>query len=232
MTLSLVKEIAQRLVDPLKVKEKLFFSNRSPDTISSNLLTLSDGYPCLVVLFSTLGQLFPEEDWEKAAHLYVIQIKEIIESSGISDLSLFGGLAGCCFAIQHASNGRTLYKKMLDSLNDYLFQKMDDTYFKRMREKIFLKLPTHPSYYDLISGICGIGVYALNNLDCPKAMSCLEEILNICIALSEDIARQVIYFRDGMFHVITNSQIKINCIIRKGISTLESRMVLLEFLLY
>lgn len=187
MTLTLVKDIAQRMIDHEKIKENLCFSYLSESSFSWNPLSLSDGFPALVLLFGTLDQLFPDEKWDIATHLYVIKIKEVIENSGISDLSLFEGLSGCCFALFQASKKQTHYKKMLDRLSDYVFQNLDSLYLKKIKEKIYLKLPAHPSHYELMTGISGIGVYALANLNCPKCAQVLKEILNICIALSKDI---------------------------------------------
>ena len=93
MSMDLVKEIALRLKDPIIVQKKVLSANGN-DLSNWSPLTLSHGYPGLVVLFGTLDCLYPTEGWDLIAHSYVVKIIEMIEVSGVSDLSLFSGLTG------------------------------------------------------------------------------------------------------------------------------------------
>lgn len=187
---SLIKEIAERLKNPEEVLAKM---NNDPIPEKHNRprpwhpLSLSHGYPGILYLFASLDELSPNESWDQVAHGYVLKIKETIEMSGVTNLSLFGGLTGCCLAIQQASKGKTRYRKLLESLNNFLFQKVQDTYFSPLQEKIELKIPVSPNLYDPISGICGIGIYALKNQDCPLSIEYLQKALFFCISLTKDI---------------------------------------------
>lgn len=188
MFVDLVKDIAKRLKDPHIVEQKVLTANggnSSQILYDWSPLTLSHGYPGLVVLFGTLDNLYPSEGWDLTAHAYILKITGMIEASGVSDLSLFSGLTGCCFAIQHASKKNTRYQNIINHLHEFIFHYIEQMYFKVIHEKLSLKLPLHPNYYDLMSGIGGIGLYLLNQLHCSKCLSVLKKILTICVALTE-----------------------------------------------
>lgn len=187
---SLIKELATRMRDPESVREKICISSGNNPLYhysSWNSLSLSHGYPAALLLFAALDQTYPNESWDQISHSYVLKIKQSIETNGITSLSLFEGLAGVCFAIRQASRNNTRYQKMLKELDNYLFQMIEKTYFFPLHEKIKLNLPAPPYLYDLISGIIGIGTYFLKILDCSTSALYLNEILNICIALTKEI---------------------------------------------
>lgn len=168
-----IKELAMRMED------------LSLERSSGN--SLSHGYPGILLLFATLDQLYNEEGWDTLSHQYVLKIKEAIETSPPMNFSLFGGLAGACFAIQQASRGKSRYQKLLSRLNPYLIQNTKKNFLDPLKEKIELGMPVDPSLYDNISGICGIGTYAMSNLECPQMHLFLHDMLNICICLTRKI---------------------------------------------
>lgn len=160
------------------------------DTSQNNILgasSLSHGYPGPLLLFTTLDEKYPDEGWDAISHSLVIKIKELIESGQVENLSLFGGLAGCCFAIQSASKGKTRYQRLIDTLNNMLFTKAYETYIPPFEEKCQLKLPCSPELYDPISGVSGLCMLALQNQDLDVANAFLKKALSLCIALTEDL---------------------------------------------
>lgn len=188
--ITIVKEIADRMRDPEYVRSQITDpANKNPSHPESpwKSLSLSHGYPAILLLFTTLNDLFPEEGWDQVSHSYVLKIKETIEKEQIAELSLFGGLAGCCFALQAASQKKTRYQKLLSKMNEYLAAQTQKEYLTPLREKIELRLPAKAEFYDPISGITGIGIYALRNLDDPALYSLLKELLHICVALSRPL---------------------------------------------
>lgn len=182
---NLVKQIANSMRDVTFVRDCILNSkNRHPfQPIPWNSLSLSHGYPSLLLLFGVLDNLFPQENWDAASHQCVLMMKEEIESTAITDFSLFGGLAGCCFALQGASKNNTRYTKLLSKLNSCLFEGIREKYFFSLREKIDLKLPARAELYDVISGITGIGAYALSNSTQQVFEDLLRAILDVCILL-------------------------------------------------
>lgn len=189
MVIDFVKEQAFKMKNPDDVRERVCISRPDKDDgmVSWGSLTLSDGYPGVLLLFSTLDQLYPQEGWDQIAHLYVVKIKEAIEQESVSNLSLFGGLAGCCFSIEQASREGERYQKLLSRLDQFLIEKSRIEYLEKLDEKIEMGLPAHPGLYDVISGLCGIGGYALHRLKSPGMNRFFEEILKTSIRFISNI---------------------------------------------
>lgn len=184
-----VKEIANRLKDPESVKAIVLHpENRNPDPLFQDHpwadLSFSGGYPAILLLFTELDRLFPDEKWDLAAHVYVVKIKEMIEKQGIGNFSLFGGLAGICFALSQASKGGTRYQKLLNVLNDHLIQGMENNYFAAFKDNLQNGKSTSMFLYDVIQGIAGIGVYGITQLPNPNFVQLIQEILRLLVGLT------------------------------------------------
>lgn len=183
-------EIIQRLSDPVYVKS---VSTDSNNVISDSLqgpawndLSLANGYPSLLLLFSTLYQknLIDSKN-ESVIHAYVLKIKEAIETQGLSSLSLYGGVTGICFSIKEASCNGSKYQRLLNILEDYLLKKIQEKYLDPLQEIIQNGNSAHSFYYDTIQGLSGIGRYALENLASPKFQNLVQKICEILIAISQ-----------------------------------------------
>ncbi|NGX37298.1 MAG: Nisin biosynthesis protein NisC [Chlamydiae bacterium] len=188
--ISLIHEIAMRMKNPSQIIEQICKpSNQNPSTDQSpwGALSLSHGYPGILLFFATLDDCYPNERWDEMSHQYVLKIKEAIEAEGVSDPSLFGGLAGICVAIDRASKRKTRYLRLLTTLNQHLIKQINAFLFPTLREKIRLGLPARMEFYDLISGISGIGAYLITQTDSAEAFDCLKELLSLAIGLTRDI---------------------------------------------
>lgn len=175
----------QKIKDPIAVKEidlKRANPNNNTPQIIWNDLSLASGYPGILILCTLLekkGYLT-----EGTAHLYVLEIKNALENQGTYSLSLFSGFAGLCFAIDEASFGRTRYSSLLQTLQSYLLSHVDEHILDPLRANIKKAQPSSSFLYDLISGVCGIGRYALENLNSPSFVELSEQITKILIQLS------------------------------------------------
>lgn len=154
---------------------------------SWNDLSLTNGYPSLVLFFATLKRYGLIEKGDLIAHNYVLKIKEAIESEGLFSLSLFGGVAGICFALKAASSEETRYQKMLHSLHRFLFDNIESAYFHPLRYNQKHFSPTSSALYDPIQGVSGIGRYALENLSLPRFVEIAENIAKALVALSKPL---------------------------------------------
>lgn len=127
---------------------------RAAERLKNNDLlhfSLGGGWAGLLLLYSSLDEAYPGDGWEMAGRECALKIKEEIEEEGISDYSLFGGLAGVCFALRHAKR----YGKMVEKLDDYLVDKVRSHVLKNLSQ------PLKIQEYDPISGLAGIGIYLL-----------------------------------------------------------------------
>jgi hypothetical protein len=150
-------------------------------------LSLANGYPSLLLLFSVLQQQGLVENGEGVVHSYVLKIKEAIESQGLFDLSLFGGVSGICFALKHASCEGTRYQNMLHSLHSFLAERVERAYLEPLKQNQRQFLPTSPRLYDPIQGISGIGRYALDNLSLSPFVEVAEKIAKALVILSRPL---------------------------------------------
>jgi len=192
--LQIVHDVSMNMRDPEAVKaiaDDLENVNSSPffplaGTTWSDL-SLTNGYPSLLLLFSTLEKQGVIEDGDAIAHSYVLKIKEAIESEGLFHLSLFGGVSGICFALNEASCQGTRYQKMLNSLHSFLLDRIDSLYLAPLKNNQQKLIPTSPTLYDPVQGVCGIGRYALENLSLPPFFDAAENIAKALVALSRPL---------------------------------------------
>ncbi len=189
--LSLVIDVIQELQDPVEVKSKVLrlanAHNKGFDKVSHGWkdLSLANGYPSLLLLFGVLQKEMLIKD--DIAYRYVLKIKEIIETEGISDLSIFNGVAGISFALNQASCEGKRYCRMLDVLHIVLIDGLKKKYLDPIRKKIKKRLPI-PSYlYDSILGVCGIGRYCLEHLSLPCFRELVENIAKVLVEMCKPI---------------------------------------------
>lgn len=187
--LEVIKELTERFKGPDCAHRALVNYSFQLDPNGGMKLseTLSHGYPGLVVLYSALDAAFPSENWDIITHQYILLIKKQIESEGIHEFSLFGGLTGSCFSILYASKQKRRYQKLLKTLNNHLVVEVRKTLFPRIYEKISLGLPSHMSWLDLMSGITGVGAYLLCDPDDSQNVDLLSQVLSILVQITKDI---------------------------------------------
>lgn len=190
--LDLIKNLALRLQNPEYVSDVIMNPNNQieerpfKDT-SWRDFSLSNGYAGMMLLFSELDRLFPDEHWNGAVHTYVLKIKEQIESERILNFSLFGGLAGVCFAFHQSSHHGNRYQKLINTLNLHLVKEVEKTHLVPLETNLKRKSPSSNALYDLMQGIIGIGIYILNNLLFSPLFSLLEKIIQNLVQLIQPI---------------------------------------------
>lgn len=184
-----VIDFAQRIKDPIAVKnldlERTKHQESSPQIVWNDF-SLACGYPGILILCALLEKkgIFSEG----IAHRYVLEIKKALENQGTHDLSLVSGFTGICFAIEEASFGKTRYKSLLNTLQSHLLNRVKDQFLSPLKENLKKGIPSSPFLYDPISGICGIGRYALENLDSSPFLELSQEIAKILIQLTFPIS--------------------------------------------
>lgn len=178
----IILNIAKKLSDPERVKFEFESKNLQP----WNPLSLSHGYPGLVILFSELDRYYPNNHFDTITHQYMVKLRDLLETADIrNNVSLFNGFSGINYAIQLASKDGTRYTSMLNTLDDHLFK-----YAESFMEQVEVKHENLPfgsiEYcYDLITGITGIGRYALESSH-PGMKKLLERILAHLVQLASE----------------------------------------------
>ncbi|MCY8209680.1 lanthionine synthetase C family protein [Bacillus subtilis] len=143
---------------------------------------LGNGLSGICCFIAELDEIYPDEGWDIIGHNYLLKIKEKMESSGVSSLSLWGGFTGICFAALALSKGETRYQNFINQLHQIILEKIPiET--ERCRNKI--ELGVEMTDYDVIGGLAGIGRYLLyyqNNKDMNEL---LKDVLRYLIKLTE-----------------------------------------------
>ncbi|MGE6537961.1 lanthionine synthetase C family protein [Bacillus luti] len=183
--LKLVRDIAERLKDPMYV-EKIVME---PDNIPNggtlhpwDPITLSHGYPGTIMLFAELDRQFPEEGWDLIAHSHLIEIQKAIEKQGVNSISMFGGVSGIAYATSYASRNYERYHIFLKKLNEFVLSQLHLVLNYQKEE-----CGVHPFMYDTIQGATGVGRYLLQNIQLESNLEALKKILNCFINMSNDI---------------------------------------------
>ncbi len=153
-------------------------------------LSLASGYPSILLFFSTLDKIFPEENWDEISHKYVLKIKDILEkrlregNAFQASPSLFSGLSGICFSLQHASKGYTRYSRLIHTLNSFLVDQTERFYLSPLMKKIENKEPYPTALFDLIQGIIGVGLYELQMVDSGLFSEQIQKILEVLVSMT------------------------------------------------
>jgi hypothetical protein len=153
-----------------------------PEVQSWGDLTLANGFPSLLILYTYLEQEGLVE--EEVSRLYVLAIKKSIERGDYYDCSLFSGLSGICFSIKFASRNGTRYQRLLQTLEELLIKRTSDFYLLPIAERIRSGQFVPTNYYDLIQGICGIGRYALDCITQPNFHLLATQICEALVSIS------------------------------------------------
>lgn len=181
--------IADRLRDPVKIKS-VVLQKSNVSSIGKvhpwDDLSLSHGFPATVLLYAELDRIEPDAGWDQIAHQHMIYIQHALENKGFSDLSLFTGLTGVAFAAWSASHGGKRYIRFLNEINKYIAKELDQQLFyrRRRREESY---GTSATWYDVISGITGIGRYLLIQRENPQLGDLLIKVLKELIFITRPI---------------------------------------------
>lgn len=192
-TASIVKDIADRLRDPDRVKSIVSSPNNiNPNPIDSQPqswcdLPLAVGYPALLLLFSELALQFPEEKWDSAIFDYAKKIAACLQGQRIASFSLLTGLSGVCFSIQKASKNGIHFQKLLSTLNHHLIQAINIHYIQPLESNLQAGKPSSADLYDQILGISGIGVYLLEYQSNVQCYSTLEKIVSLLVQIASPL---------------------------------------------
>ena len=67
---------------------------------------------------------------------------------------MFSGAAGVALSVASVSNDFLNYNKLLNTLNDYILNRFEESYSNIVKEE-----GTHSLYYDVIEGLSGVLSY-------------------------------------------------------------------------
>jgi lantibiotic modifying enzyme len=126
--------------------------------------TLAGGFAGLAVLFAYLARARSGQDDAASAVRFLEQAMDAVAAAPLP-ASLYSGFTGVAWATAH------LQKDLFEAGDEDPNEAIDEA----LREH--LSQSPWPGQYDLLNGLVGFGVYALEHLPCPAAAAALERVV-------------------------------------------------------
>jgi lantibiotic modifying enzyme len=143
--------------------------------------SLAGGAAGLAVLHGYLAQTEPGQDYAAVAEGCLRRATAAVADQPTS-ASLYGGLTGVGWALAHLQ-GRL---PGLDGEGDAA--EIDDALLHHLDRSPW------PDDYDLVSGLVGFGVYALERLPRPAAVACLERVVECLVETAEHRSESITWW--------------------------------------
>ena len=144
--------------------------------------TLGGGRAGIALLFGYLARLDPSESSYRAAARNLITQSVRATQSEVMGPSLFGGFAGVGWAL------RKLSEWDIVACDESAFDAIDDAL------ATYLDRQPWPLHIDLITGMTGIAVYALDRLPHPTAEHCLQLVVRNFVSCAEETPEGITWF--------------------------------------
>ena len=141
-------------------------------------LSLAGGKPGLAVFFAYLAQAEPDANHEETAFRCLQESIDGLPQLGLYP-SLYSGLSGVAWATEHLA-GR-VYEPGDEDPNEEIDEFLN----------VLMTRSPWPGDYDVVSGLVGYGLYALERLSRPKAKEVLEKIVQRLDEIAEKKDGQV-----------------------------------------
>ena len=156
--LAVARDVGERLRDPERIARAIAAGAPVDSEARSPLWlpgSLAAGHAGLAVTFAQLGRCFPGEGWERSAYGQMEHAVAALRKGPAAHGGLFDGLAGVAFAAVFVDAAR--YSRLLGTL---------DGLIGRHAGAMIARMDSRPEgcaedEVDLVSGLAGIGAYAL-----------------------------------------------------------------------
>ena len=144
--------------------------------------SLAEGCAGLALLYAYCGEAEPGDDDQEIAAQFLSRAIKLMGEMNLGP-ELYDGFTGVAWATAHL-------------LRERLFDEDDDDPNKAIDDALFNYLSQSPwgDDYDLIGGLAGIGLYALERLPRASAVACLELIVERLAETAEHSAEGVAWF--------------------------------------
>ncbi len=141
--------------------------------------SLNDGTAGMALFFGYLASATGDEGWSACAHRLIDQAIDAVAERPLNAW-LHGGFAGVGWTIKH--------------LEGLLFEEADDEDPISEMLSEMLEHPVERGDFDLIKGLTGFGVYALEALPRPPARRLIEQVIGRLAEMSEPVGGGLSWF--------------------------------------
>jgi hypothetical protein len=139
------------------------------------------------LLYSYLDRAFPDAGFAGAADAFVEAARQQLADEPMTE-ALFTGFTGIGWCVEHLGGGFRDGDCDDDPNHD-----IDDALLAALSRSPW------PGAYDLIAGLAGMGLYALERLPRPSAVACLERVLARLAELAEPRDNGITWWSDPRF---------------------------------
>jgi lantibiotic modifying enzyme len=177
-------EVAAGIAEALRDPPPVWVPGGQPGAAQEQAVedgSLAGGRAGLAVLFAYLAQARSEPGDADLAVRFLNEAIEAVAAVPMSD-GLYGGFTGIAWAVAHIQEqlGLPAEEDPSQAIDGALLDSLDRSPW--------------PGEYDLISGLVGLGVYALERLPRPTAQACLERAIARLGEIAERSAEGITWF--------------------------------------
>jgi lantibiotic biosynthesis protein len=174
-----------RVAGILKEPSEAWFPAHSPETTGdATNFTLANGMAGIGTFFTYCFLSLKDEEYAERAGAYLDLALDAVENAPMPT-SLFTGLSGVCWLTDHAR------KSGVGEIPDDLLDRIDLLLIKSLNPAKW------GGHYDLISGLVGMGIYALHRLPRKSAQRHLWQIVHKLDSWSEETSSGVTWHTPG-----------------------------------
>ncbi|MFQ5601217.1 MAG: lanthionine synthetase C family protein [Candidatus Krumholzibacteriia bacterium] len=155
-------------------------ADHPPSCLDPSLATGSAG---LAVLYAYLAEAFAADTFERLARAYWQSSIDALAGMPTTP-SLYSGFTGIAWVTAHLDG------RLLETGGADLHEEVEEALLAHLRQSPW------PHHYDLVDGLTGYGVYALERLPHPRAERCLEQVVLQLERLSRRSADGVAWFTE------------------------------------
>ena len=173
-------DVAQRLRDGADVEAaaaRAAGQSAHPDTRHWQPYGVAQGFAGLALLAGAMDECFPGESWDAVAHAHLERAARGAAESHVP-AGIFSGLSGLAFATERLSRNGTRYRRLAESLDAELLPQVHE-----LAAAVPAGEPTSVAYFDVISGLSGVGASLLLRTRAPRCGAALRAVLERLVQL-------------------------------------------------
>ena len=141
--------------------------------------SLVEGHAGFAMLCNYCHVCQPNHNWKDIAHQHIRVALDALNNQANIDLGLFNGITGICLAMDYLAKTELRYNETLMALDRIIIPRINKKISKLKESKKGL----YTGEYDLVSGISGIGAYALMRHKDPEYRQTIEDLLQCILYL-------------------------------------------------
>jgi lantibiotic modifying enzyme len=176
MTVAL--EVARRTASPERIEASLTAVQAAPGYVGWAAQAVAQGDAGLALMCGQLARCVPDQEWDVAAHHFLILAVDAAERARVLGPALFNGLSGLLFVATTLAQEGSRYERLQTAIDEALLVRTGAL----VSAVAACRSGVDPALVDVVSGLSGIGAALLSRRKCPNRDATLAKILVTLIA--------------------------------------------------